>query len=154
MPLPLWTSTQYYWYYHLATGMLLQYRCAWLYDCQKLPLLTRLWLEFCGLLLRSHHTDTSNVARNGWHYLLQIHVHSFHSQHDPLSGSCAPGGSVGNFIMFRSATDGQQANNRMFSTCSLDSIRPVLQTKSNCFECKHCKPLVYSSLASWIFSCW
>ena len=45
---------------------------------------------------------------------------------------------MGNFIMFRFATDGQQANNRRFSTCSLDSIHPVLQTKSDCFECKSC----------------
>ena len=57
------------------------------------------------------------------------------TQHDP-AGSCSPGGSAGNFIMFRSATDGQRNNNKMFSTCSMNSIRPVLQTKSTCFECK------------------
>ena len=59
-----------------------------------------------------------------------------------MSGSCAPGGGAGNFIMFPSATDGQQTNNKMFSTCSLGSIRPVLQTKSSCFEGKHGSPLI------------
>ena len=47
--------------------------------------------------------------------------------------------------MFRSATDGQQENNKRFSLCSINSIRPVLETKSDCFECKHCSPLVWSS---------
>ena len=56
------------------------------------------------------------------------------AQHDPLSGECAPGGFLGNFIMFRSATNGEQTNNRRFSSCSLNSIRPILMSKADCFE--------------------
>ena len=53
-------------------------------------------------------------------------------QHDPR-GSCSPGGSQGNFIMFPQATDGALPNNDEFSSCSRDNIRAVLQTKSDCF---------------------
>ena len=40
--------------------------------------------------------------------------------------------------MFSSATDGQRPNNKQFSSCSLDRIRPVLETKSDCFESECC----------------
>ena len=54
-------------------------------------------------------------------------------QHDP-AGTCSPGGSLGNFIMFPQATDGALENNRRFSTCSRDSIRAVLESKAeDCF---------------------
>lgn len=61
--------------------------------------------------------------------------HNFGSPHDPsTTSSCSPGGSAGNFLMFPRATNGQLPNNRLFSPCSVDSIRPVLQSNSECFS--------------------
>jgi disintegrin and metalloproteinase domain-containing protein 10 len=62
--------------------------------------------------------------------------HNFGSPHDPQqTGACSPGSSSGgNFIMFYSATDGSQPNNRKFSPCSVNSIRAVLESsRSDCF---------------------
>ena len=39
--------------------------------------------------------------------------------------------------MFPQATDGSQSNNELFSMCSIDSIRPVLETKGSCFSGKY-----------------
>lgn len=58
--------------------------------------------------------------------------HNFGSNHDP-AGTCSPGGSQGNFIMFPQATDGALTNNKLFSSCSINEIRRVLDTESGCF---------------------
>lgn len=39
--------------------------------------------------------------------------------------------------MFPQATDGSQTNNELFSSCSINSIRPVLETKASCFTGKY-----------------
>nr|XP_039260470.1 disintegrin and metalloproteinase domain-containing protein 10-like [Styela clava] len=62
--------------------------------------------------------------------------HNFGSPHD--SGSqCTPGESfrsVGNYIMFASATSGQKDNNRKFSDCSKGNMSRVLEAKKDdCF---------------------
>ena len=62
--------------------------------------------------------------------------HNFGSPHDP-SGTCSPGGSQGNFIMFPQATDASLPNNNAFSSCSIGSINSVLNSqKSDCFTGK------------------
>ena len=43
--------------------------------------------------------------------------HNFGSPHDYPS-ECRPGGKVGNYIMFASATSGDRDNNNKFSHCS------------------------------------
>ncbi|XP_065203715.1 disintegrin and metalloproteinase domain-containing protein 10-like [Planococcus citri] len=64
--------------------------------------------------------------------------HNFGSPHDyPLS--CRPGGSIGNYIMFASATSGDRPNNSKFSSCSIGNISSVLDAieenkKRNCFK--------------------
>ena len=40
--------------------------------------------------------------------------HNFGSQHDPLSGECAPGGAGGNYVMYPRATSGAEPNNKKF----------------------------------------
>ena len=61
--------------------------------------------------------------------------HNFGSQHDPLSGKCAPGGSGGNYIMYPRATSGSERNNNKFSECSKKSIMKVLIAKADrCFK--------------------
>ena len=61
--------------------------------------------------------------------------HNFGSPHDPQSGVCSPGSSGGgNFIMYFSATDGSQTNNKKFSVCSINSMKAVLESsRSECF---------------------
>ena len=61
--------------------------------------------------------------------------HNFGSPHDPQNDVCSPGsGGGGNFIMYFSATDGSQTNNKKFSVCSINSIRAVLESsRSGCF---------------------
>ena len=64
--------------------------------------------------------------------------HNFGSPHDPLESIvCSPGAfgdQNGNFLMYARATDGTQPNNDKFSTCSINSIEPVLSQKSSsCF---------------------
>ncbi|KAK0059152.1 disintegrin and metalloproteinase domain-containing protein 10, partial [Biomphalaria pfeifferi] len=71
--------------------------------------------------------------------------HNFGAQHDTTS-ACAPygtsesGASLGNFIMFPSATQGNLPNNAKFSSCSISSISKVLDTlepkgkRVNCFQ--------------------
>lgn len=63
--------------------------------------------------------------------------HNFGAKHDPASGDCAPGGLLGNFIMYPRATSGSDSNNYKFSSCSKGYIWPVLQAKSAiCFKKK------------------
>ncbi|XP_020898884.1 disintegrin and metalloproteinase domain-containing protein 10 [Exaiptasia diaphana] len=63
--------------------------------------------------------------------------HNFGSPHDS-SAACTPGGSSGNFIMFARATEGTKPNNRRFSSCSINKIKPVLDTKGICTDDKCC----------------
>ncbi|XP_033757369.1 disintegrin and metalloproteinase domain-containing protein 10-like [Pecten maximus] len=58
--------------------------------------------------------------------------HNFGSQHDPENqGTCSPGsGNGGNFIMFPMATSGHEANNQMFSSCSVGYMSPILTAKA------------------------
>lgn len=58
--------------------------------------------------------------------------HNFGSEHDP-SGSCSPGGSKGNYIMYPTATDGTLVNNRKFSNCSRTEMGAVIANKGSCF---------------------
>lgn len=39
--------------------------------------------------------------------------------------------------MFPQATDGSLPNNELFSSCSINSISPVLDTKADCFTGKY-----------------
>ena len=81
------------------------------------------------------HTYVYILTHMHTHTHAHTHAHSHtHTQHDPSTTStCSPGGSRGNYIMYPRATDGTDSNNNQFSQCSIDSIRPVLQTKSGCF---------------------
>lgn len=63
--------------------------------------------------------------------------HNFGSPHD-WPQECRPGGGRGNYIMFASATSGNQDNNNKFSHCSKANISAVLDAitdnrKPNCF---------------------
>ncbi|XP_037520731.2 disintegrin and metalloproteinase domain-containing protein 10-like [Rhipicephalus sanguineus] len=65
--------------------------------------------------------------------------HNFGAQHDPPE--CIPGGSVGNFLMFASASQGTMRNNRRFSMCSIGDISAILEqmlsehgTRANCLQ--------------------
>lgn len=63
--------------------------------------------------------------------------HSFGSEHDP-EGSCAPGGTAGNFLMYSRAVSGSQQNNLLFSSCSIDQMGTIFQyvvENKFCFEC-------------------
>lgn len=64
--------------------------------------------------------------------------HNFGSPHD-YPAECRPGGLIGNFIMFSSATSGDRPNNSKFSECSIRNISNVLDAiedakKRNCFK--------------------
>lgn len=64
--------------------------------------------------------------------------HSFGSEHDP-EGTCSPGGTNGNYIMYSRATSGSDPNNQVFSSCSLQqmgSIFSFIVSNKFCFECK------------------
>ncbi|XP_067681368.1 disintegrin and metalloproteinase domain-containing protein 10-like [Haliotis asinina] len=62
--------------------------------------------------------------------------HSFGSSHDPKeNSSCSPGGYFGNYLMYPYTNDGSLANHRRLSSCSINSIYPVLVKKSaSCFQ--------------------
>lgn len=72
--------------------------------------------------------------------------HNFGAPHDAppgvsCFGACAPCGSRGNYIMFPSATKGNDFNNDKFSPCSLRNITNVLKpmfegrsNRENCFQ--------------------
>jgi len=58
-------------------------------------------------------------------------------QHD-YPPECRPGGKIGNYIMFASATSGDRYNNNKFSDCSKANVSAVLDAiaegrKPNCF---------------------
>lgn len=58
--------------------------------------------------------------------------HSFGARHDDAAGnpgSCAPGGSRGNYIMHSLANDADLPNNIIFSMCSKEAISPVIFLK-------------------------
>ncbi|CAH1252038.1 ADAM10 [Branchiostoma lanceolatum] len=55
--------------------------------------------------------------------------HSWGSPHDP-EGACSPGGEFGNYIMFAQATSGDKSNNNKFSSCSMDSIKRTVGSRS------------------------
>ncbi|KAG1654923.1 Disintegrin and metalloproteinase domain-containing protein 10 [Nymphon striatum] len=65
--------------------------------------------------------------------------HNFGSLHD-FPSQCRPGGAMGNYIMYSSATSGERPNNSKFSPCSIRNISAVLtaifikRTKTNCFQ--------------------
>ncbi|KAH9388877.1 Disintegrin and metalloproteinase domain-containing protein 10, partial [Tyrophagus putrescentiae] len=65
--------------------------------------------------------------------------HNFGSPHD-YPAECRPGGALGNFIMYSSATSGERQNNNKFSHCSIANISSVLaavfnnEGKENCFQ--------------------
>ncbi|RNA27853.1 disintegrin and metallo ase domain-containing 10 isoform X1 [Brachionus plicatilis] len=63
--------------------------------------------------------------------------HSLGAKHDPETSECQPGGSSGNFIMFSRATSGNQPNNDIFSSCSIQDVNSVfinLFTSKNCLK--------------------
>lgn len=67
--------------------------------------------------------------------------HNFGSEHDPDDSLCSPGPTKGgNYIMYRRATTGTDANNRNFSECSRDQMGPILhalvQGSKFCFKRK------------------
>ena len=52
-------------------------------------------------------------------------------QHDPDGdAACSPGGDTGNYIMYAYAISANQDNNDDFSSCSIGSIKPVLEVKA------------------------
>ena len=65
--------------------------------------------------------------------------HNFGSPHD-YPAECRPGGPLGNFIMYSSATSGERQNNNKFSHCSINNVTQVLSAvfnsegKENCFQ--------------------
>ncbi|XP_067653921.1 disintegrin and metalloproteinase domain-containing protein 10-like [Haliotis asinina] len=56
--------------------------------------------------------------------------HNFGSPHDTEGTDCAPGGTSGNYIMYARATSGLRPNNDEFSTCSIASMAPILESKA------------------------
>ena len=79
--------------------------------------------------------------------------HNWGSEHDPTGGSdvqCNPSlNDGGKYLMFSSATDGEQRNNNRFSPCSRRDISDVLRAKSStCFIGKWVKiDIVYWCVA-------
>ncbi|CAN8002265.1 unnamed protein product [Ixodes hexagonus] len=66
--------------------------------------------------------------------------HNFGSPHD-FPDECVPGSSLGNYIMYESATHGTLPNNRKFSPCSVRNISMVLHQllsgegpRANCLQ--------------------
>lgn len=56
-------------------------------------------------------------------------------QHDPVE--CQPNGEEGNYIMYQHATDASHPNNDRFSECSINDMRPILESKAHyCFTGK------------------
>ena len=67
--------------------------------------------------------------------------HNIGSNHD-VSGaqaagvSCAPGGNVGNYVMYNRATDGDRGNNNKFSSCSVNQMGQVIKSNADCLEAR------------------
>ena len=53
-------------------------------------------------------------------------AHNCGAEHDVEGGECGKGGEDGNYIMFAAATDGTKANNRVFSSCSVNAMSQVI----------------------------
>ena len=71
-----------------------------------------------------------HIQSNNRKYTL-VFIMFINLQHDPDNNDvCTPGGDSGNYIMYAYATSGEQTNNDDFSSCSVDSISPVLETKA------------------------
>lgn len=63
--------------------------------------------------------------------------HNWGSEHDPTSGSCAPGSILddGKYLMYPYAVSGEDGNNNKFSSCSINYIKQVLNVKAqSCFS--------------------
>lgn len=61
--------------------------------------------------------------------------HSFGSPHDPEDNkACVPEGADGNFLMYPYSSPGNEPNNNLFSTCSINYINPVIQNKGSCLQ--------------------
>lgn len=53
--------------------------------------------------------------------------HNFGAEHDPTDvPECSPGRNGGNYIMYRSATQGFEKNNKNFSECSKNQMGPIV----------------------------
>eukprot|EP00048_Salpingoeca_helianthica_P007452 m.110708 g.110708 ORF g.110708 m.110708 type:complete len:825 (-) comp14336_c0_seq4:40-2514(-) len=60
--------------------------------------------------------------------------HNFGASHDADPGACSPSSSSGGkYVMNAISVDGSDPNNFLFSSCSVNFIRPVLNSKSGCF---------------------
>ncbi|KAL5005733.1 hypothetical protein ScPMuIL_016891 [Solemya velum] len=62
--------------------------------------------------------------------------HGFGSEHDPASGDCSPSTTFGDgkYLMYSFSVTGEDPNNKIFSPCSINSMKRVLQAKaSTCF---------------------
>ncbi|XP_052236828.1 ADAM 17-like protease isoform X2 [Dreissena polymorpha] len=61
--------------------------------------------------------------------------HNWGSEHDPSSGDCAPGTILddGKYLMFAYSVTGEDSNNELFSSCSINYVNQVLATQSVCF---------------------
>ncbi|XP_064595788.1 disintegrin and metalloproteinase domain-containing protein 10-like [Liolophura sinensis] len=55
--------------------------------------------------------------------------HNMGSPHDPSTQACTPGGDIGNYIMYARATSGDRPNNERFSSCSIESMGPVIDAR-------------------------
>ncbi|KAJ8321117.1 hypothetical protein KUTeg_002704 [Tegillarca granosa] len=69
--------------------------------------------------------------------LVTAHGHNWGSEHDPTSGSCAPGSILddGKYLMYPYAVSGEDGNNNKFSSCSINYIKQVLNVKAqSCFS--------------------
>ena len=96
-------------------------------------------LHTCYYVHMNTHTHTHTYTHTYTHIHTHTHAHTYthththtHTQHDTTTGCINQPG--GNYIMYFQATDGSQANNNLFSSCSKTSINAVLTTKSSCFK--------------------
>lgn len=59
--------------------------------------------------------------------------HNWGSPHDVSGADCVGDVTNGRFLMYPTAVDGSQTNNKFFSPCSIRNITLVLQSKGSCF---------------------
>ncbi|XP_071164094.1 disintegrin and metalloproteinase domain-containing protein 10-like [Mytilus edulis] len=61
--------------------------------------------------------------------------HNFGSSHDPIGHPiCSPDDDDGNYLMYAYASEGSKPNHNKFSTCSINSMHPVIINKGWCFS--------------------
>jgi disintegrin and metalloproteinase domain-containing protein 17 len=62
--------------------------------------------------------------------------HNFGAVHDPPGDECSPSGrNGGSYVMHTYSVQGTDPNNKLFSPCSIQSIRKVLEAKADlCFN--------------------